>query len=98
MFGFLPIRRDVKDFANNFIAYLHGHHLNRHDSHTIARKAGVEDLEEAPHICFKEELLHIAVAGEPMEDEISTELSRRQPMIQAVGQIYTYDSGGWSNL
>ena len=64
----------------------------------IARKAGVEDVEEGPHICFKEELLHIAVAGEPMEDEISTELSRRQPMIQAVGQIYTYDSGGWSNL
>ena len=49
-----------------------------------AREAGVEDLEEGPHICFKEELLHIAVVREPIEDENSAELSRRQPTIQEV--------------
>ena len=74
-------------FANNFIAYLLGHHLHRHNSHMSARQAGVEDLEKGPHIWFKEELLHIAVAGEPIVDENSAKLSRRQPTIQAVGQI-----------
>ena len=77
-------------FANNLIAHLHGHHLHRHDSHMIARKAVVEDLEEGPHICFKEALLHIAVVGEPIKDENSAELSRRQPTIQAVNQIYIF--------
>ena len=63
----------------------------------IARKAGVEDLEEAPHICFKEELLRIAVAGEPIVDENSAKLSRRQPTIQAVG-LYILGKIMWSTF
>ena len=54
------------------------------------RQAGVADLEEGPHIWFKEELLHIAVAGEPIVDENSAKLSRRQPTIQEVSQIYKF--------
>ena len=77
-------------FANNLIAHLHGHHLHRHDSHMIARKAVVEDLEEGPHICFKEALLHIAVVACR-----GTNQGREQ-----CGALSTsaYDSAGWSDL
>ena len=68
MFGFLPIRRDVKDFANNFIAYLHGHHLYRRDSHMFNREERIKGVEEGPDVRLEEELLHFAVAGEPIED------------------------------
>ena len=74
--------------ANNVIAYLHGQHLYRHDSQMFIREERIEGVEEGPDVRLEEELLHFAVAREPIEDEISSEVSRCQPTIHVICKIH----------
>ena len=74
--------------ANNVIAYLHGQHLYRHDSQMFIREERIEGVEEGPDVRLEKELLHFAVAREPIKDEISSEVSRCQPKIHVICKIH----------
>ena len=51
------------------------------------REERIEGVEEGPDIRLEEELLHFAVAREPIEDEISSKVSRCQPRIHVICEI-----------
>ena len=52
------------------------------------REERIEGVEEGPDVRLEEELLHFAVAGEPIEDETSSEASRCQPTIHVICDIH----------
>ena len=52
------------------------------------REERIEGVEEGPDVRLEEELLHFAVAREPIGDEISSEVSRCQPMIHVICKIH----------
>ena len=74
--------------ANNIIAYLHEQHLYRHDSQMFSREERIEGVEEGPDVRLEEELLYFAVAREPIEDEIGSEVSWCQPTIHVICKIH----------
>ena len=48
------------------------------------REERIEGVEEGPDVRLEEELLHFAVAREPVEGQISSEVSRCQPTIHTI--------------